>query len=146
MVFSKYKSKTPHFLLQGDVKQSELIGKPNLNPNYCSMPIEKVFFLHIFAQTFDRIFSLFETLLSPFPSRRLQRIIGVSLPVYYTGRSQCYRMPLLENAVFFVFLFVARVTFHCGIVGSGLRNLAKTCSRLLLGPILHNVNQNDFRA
>jgi hypothetical protein len=37
------------------------------------------------------------------------------------------------------------VTFHCGIVGSGLRNLAKTCSRRLLGPILHNVNQNDFR-
>jgi hypothetical protein len=30
---------------------------------------------------------------------------------------------------------------HFDIVGSGLRNLAKTCSRRLLGPILHNVNQ-----
>ena len=54
-------------------------------------------------------------------------------------------MPLLENAVFFGFLVVASVTFYCDIVGSGLRNLAKTCSRRLLGPILHNVNQNDFR-
>ena len=68
--FSKYKSKTPHSLLQRDVKQSELIGKPGLNPNYCSISMEKVFFLQIFAQkqTFDRIASLLETLLSPFES------------------------------------------------------------------------------
>ena len=33
----------------------------------------------------------------------------------------------------FVFFVVASVTFHCGIV-PGLRNLAKTCSRRLLGP------------
>jgi hypothetical protein len=26
-------------------------------------------------------------------------------------------------------LVVASVTFHCGIMGSGLRNLAKTCSQ-----------------
>ena len=72
-----------------------------------------------------------------------------SLPMFklpcYTGRSQCHNLPLLENAVFFGFLVVASVTFHCGIVGSGLRNLAKTCSQRLLGPILHNVIQNDFR-
>jgi hypothetical protein len=55
---------------------------------------------------------------------------------YYTGRSQCHNLPLLENAVFFgFFLVVASVTLHCGIVGSGLRNLAKICSRRLLGPI-----------
>ena len=60
----------PHFLLQRDVKQSELIGKPCLNPNHCSISMGKVFFLQIFAQkqTFDRILSLLETLLSPFES------------------------------------------------------------------------------
>ena len=70
VIFSKYKSKTPHFLLQRDVKQSELIGKPGLNPNHSSIPMQKVFFLHIFArkQTFDRTFSLLETRLSPFES------------------------------------------------------------------------------
>jgi hypothetical protein len=58
VIFSKYKSKTPHFLLQRDVKQSELMGKHGLNPNHCSIPMEKVFFLQIFSrkQTFDRIF------------------------------------------------------------------------------------------
>jgi hypothetical protein len=58
VIFSKYKSKIPYFLLQRDVKQLELIGKPGLNPNHCSIPMEKVFFLQIFArkQTFDRIF------------------------------------------------------------------------------------------
>jgi hypothetical protein len=50
VIFSKYKSKTSHFLLQIDVKQSELIGKPGLNPNHCSVPMEKVFFLQTFAQ------------------------------------------------------------------------------------------------
>jgi hypothetical protein len=56
--------------MQRDVKQSELIGKPGLNPNHCSIPMEKMFFLDIFArkQTFDRIFSLLETRLSPFES------------------------------------------------------------------------------
>jgi hypothetical protein len=45
-------------LLQRDVKQLELIGKPGLNPNHCSIPVKKVFLLQIFAQklTFDRIF------------------------------------------------------------------------------------------
>jgi hypothetical protein len=37
--------------------------------------------------------------------------------------------PLKMQGIFRVFLVVASVTFHCGIVGSGLRNLAKTCSR-----------------
>jgi hypothetical protein len=37
-------------LLQRDVKQSELIGKPGLNPNHCSVPMEKLFFLQTFAQ------------------------------------------------------------------------------------------------
>jgi hypothetical protein len=62
---------TPHFSLQRDIKQSELIEKPDLNPNHCNIPMEKVFFLQIFAQKqiFDRIsFSLLETLLSPFES------------------------------------------------------------------------------
>jgi hypothetical protein len=38
-------------------KQSELIGKPSLNPNHCSIPMEKVLFSQIFTrkQTFDRI-------------------------------------------------------------------------------------------
>jgi hypothetical protein len=82
--FSKSQSKTPHFLLQRDVKQSELIGKLGLNPNHCSIPMEKVFFLQMFApkQTFDRIFftprnSPYSLVLlkADFSARRLQRII-----------------------------------------------------------------------
>jgi hypothetical protein len=67
VIFSKYKSKT---LLQRDVKQSELIGKPGLNPNHCSIPMEKVFFLQIFLENkrLTEFFSLIETLLSPFES------------------------------------------------------------------------------
>ena len=68
--FFKIQKQNSPFLLQRHVKQSELIGKPGLNPNHNSIPMQKVFFLHIFArkQTFDRIFSLLETRLSPFES------------------------------------------------------------------------------
>ena len=58
--FVKIQKQTPHCLLQRDViKQSELIRKPGLNPNHCSIRMEKAFYLQIFAQqqTFDREFA-----------------------------------------------------------------------------------------
>jgi hypothetical protein len=44
------------------------------------------------------------------------------------GRSQCRGIALVFSFFVFFFLVVASVTSHCGIVGSGYRNLAKTCS------------------
>jgi hypothetical protein len=43
VIFSKNKSKSPYFLLQRDVKQLELIGKPGLNPNIVAFPWKKCF-------------------------------------------------------------------------------------------------------
>jgi hypothetical protein len=70
VIFSKYKSKTPYFLLQSDVKQLELIGNLVWIPIIVVFPWKKCFSCKFLLENklLIEFFSLLETILSPLES------------------------------------------------------------------------------
>jgi hypothetical protein len=84
---------------------SELIGKPSLNPNHCSILMEKVF-SSIFLLTNKLLTEIFHSskfslvlLKADFPARRLQRITRLYHSSYHSSLLIVQWSPQVEKVI-----------------------------------------------